>query len=105
MTDDIPQPAPTAATPLDDDHAAKAVDEFSFLARDVNYDGVLNEDEFDEGRSLFDKLADPDRFKRYDVNGDGEISREEFLAGAERDRQRELEEAAQAAQARIDAEG
>lgn len=105
MTDDTPLPAPAPAPALDDESAAKAVDEFSFLARDVNYDGVLSEDEFDEGRSLFDKLADPDRFKRYDVNGDGEVSREEFLAGVERDRAKALEEAAQAAQARIDAEG
>ena len=105
MTDDTELPAPGPAVPLDDHTAAKAVDEFSFLARDVNYDGVLSEDEFDEGRSLFDKLQDPDRFKRYDVNGDGEVSRAEFLAGVERDRKRAEEEAAQAAQARIDVEG
>lgn len=92
--------APSAPTP-DDDPTAKAVDEFSFLARDVNYDGVLSEDEFDEGRSLFDKLADPDRFTRYDVNGDGSVTREEFLAGVERDRVREREESAKGA----DAEG
>lgn len=94
MTEDTELPQPAPAKPLDDDTAAKAVEEFSFLARDVNYDGVLSEDEFDEGRSLFDKLADPDRFKRYDINGDGSITREEFLAGRERDRARELEELA-----------
>jgi hypothetical protein len=94
MTDEpeLPSPAPAPAPPLDDDSAAKAVDEFSFLAKDVNYDGVLSEDEFDEGRSLFDKLADPDRFQRYDVNGDGSVTREEFLAGVERDRLKQIEE-------------
>ncbi len=96
---ELPEPAPAPAKPLDDDTAALAVDEFSFLARDVNYDGVLSEDEFDEGRSLFDKLADPERFKRYDVNSDGSITREEFLAGRERDRLRELDELAKGSDA------
>lgn len=88
MTDEteLPMPAPAAAGALDDTESSRAVDEFSFLARDVNYDGVLSEDEFDEGRSLFDKLVDPDRFTRYDVDGDGSVTREEFLAGRERDR-------------------
>ena len=94
---ELPMPAPVPATALDDDQAAKAVDEFSFLARDINYDGVLTEEEFDEGRSLFDKLADPDRFSRYDVNGDGSISKDEFLAGRERDRVLEVEAPAEGA--------
>lgn len=103
MTEDpeLPLPAPAPAPPLDDDTASKAVDEFSFLARDINYDGVLSEDEFDDGRSLFDKLADPERFKRYDVNGDGSVTREEFLAGRERDRLRELEEHAKHADGEV----
>ena len=101
----LPMPAAEAAGALDDTQADRAVDEFSFLARDVNYDGVLTEEEFDEGRSLFDKLADPDRFNRYDVNGDGSVTREEFLAGRERDRQAELAAEAADAQARIEAEG
>lgn len=98
MTDEseLPPPVPASAA-FGDADAERATDEFSFLARDVNYDGVLSEDEFDEGRSLFDKLADPERFQRYDKDGDGSVTREEFLAGVERDR---LREAAQA-----DAEG
>ena len=64
----------------------KVVDEFSFLIRDKNHDGVLEREEFDEGRSVFDKLSDPDRFDRYDANGDGVVTRDEFLAGREKDR-------------------
>ena len=106
MTEDpnLPSPAPVPHEALEDHEADRAVDEFSFLARDVNYDGVLTEEEFDEGRSLFDKLVDPDRFKRYDVNGDGSVSRDEFLAGRMRDRAKEEAEAAQAALARIAAD-
>ena len=64
----------------------KVVDEFSFLIRDKNHDGVLERDEFDEGRSVFDKLSDPDRFERYDANGDGVVTRDEFLSGRAKDR-------------------
>ncbi len=91
---EIPAEAPNPEV----DTVDREVDDFSFLVRDVNHDGVLSEDEFDEGRSLFDKMADPDRFERYDVNGDGSITREEFLAGRERDRLKEIDEHARLAQ-------
>jgi curved DNA-binding protein CbpA len=64
----------------------KVVDEFSFLIRDKNHDGVLERAEFDEGRSAFDQLSDPDRFDRYDLDGDGVVTREEFLKGRAADR-------------------
>lgn len=97
-SDSVPEPSSIEGSepPAIVDDSERAVDEFSFLVRDVNHDGVLSEDEFDEGRSLFDKLADPDRFERYDVNNDGSITREEFLAGQRRDRDREQNEANQA---------
>jgi Ca2+-binding EF-hand superfamily protein len=71
--------------------ATRAVDEFTFLAQDANYDGVLSRDEFDAGRSAHDQDVDPERFSRYDRDGDGTITRDEFLAGMARDRARMLE--------------
>lgn len=67
----------------------KVVDEFSFLIRDKNHDGVLEREEFDEGRSEFDILADPNRFDRYDLDGDGTVTRDEFLQGRAADREQE----------------
>src|ERR1035437_6926753 len=78
----------------DSNDTSRVVDEFSFLIRDKNHDGVLERDEFDDGRSHFDKLSDPDRFDLYDENGDGVITREEFLAGREDDRASEVEDVA-----------
>ena len=75
----------------ENNHTDRVVDEFSFLIRDKNHDGVLERDEFDEGRSVFDKLADPERFERYDTDGDGVVTREEFLAGRATDRSSEAE--------------
>lgn len=71
----------------------RVIDEFSFLIRDKNHDGVLEREEFDEGRSVYDKNADPDRFDRYDTDGDGVVTRDEFLAGREADRVLEVDQA------------
>jgi hypothetical protein len=75
-----------ADTNGESNHTDRVVDEFSFLIRDKNHDGVLERDEFDEGRSVFDRLSDPERFERYDTDGDGVVTREEFLAGRATDR-------------------
>ncbi|MEB3222651.1 MAG: hypothetical protein VKS61_11285 [Candidatus Sericytochromatia bacterium] len=83
---DQPEPSSQPFSGHDDEQASRAVDEFTFLAQDVNYDGVLSQDEFDAGRSQHDREADPSRFARYDRNGDGTITREEYLAGMARDR-------------------
>lgn len=77
----------------------RVVDEFSFLIRDKNHDGVLEREEFDEGRSMYDKLSDPGRFDRYDSDGDGVVTRDEFIAGRAADRAEEAD--SMAAQAPI----
>lgn len=77
---------PSLSPPGPDD-VARAVDEFSFLAQDVNYDGVLSREEFDAGRSAHDRAVDPERFARYDRDGDGTITRAEYMAGMARDRE------------------
>ncbi|MEB3328967.1 MAG: hypothetical protein VKQ33_07020 [Candidatus Sericytochromatia bacterium] len=90
MSHPVDPPEPSFVEPTEAD-ATRAVDEFTFLAQDVNYDGVLSREEFDAGRSVHDQEVDPGRFSRYDVDGDGAITRDEFLAGMARDRARVTE--------------
>lgn len=89
--------------PSADELAARAADEFAFLARDENWDGTLSREEFEAARTEEERRQDPAAFERYDADASGEITKEEFMDGLLRDRLRTLRHAA--AEAEADREG
>lgn len=80
----LPQPLPGPFEP-GTPHCPTPPKPGSFEAKDQNGDGKLNADEFNEGRSLIDKLKDPDKFDRYDADNDGYVTQKENFAGQLRD--------------------
>lgn len=81
----LPVPPPVDHFPTPEPGGCKPPMPDAFDAKDGNHDGKLNADEFNEGRGVIEKIADPDKFDRYDSNNDGYVTKTENAIGQFRD--------------------